>query len=117
MSSSVAPEVQLVLEWGKGFQTGDLDLLARCLHEDYRHVTYPRSLGQGERTKDDFVKYLSGFVPAWTESVVSYFSPRRATFAAAKSLPQSTTHSIIEVPGKVIVHVRIPNLQINTTPT
>ena len=32
-------------------------------------------------------------------------------FAAVKSLPQPTIHSITDAPGKVIVHVRIPNVQ------
>lgn len=37
--------------------------------------------------------------------------------AAVKSLPQPTIHSITDTPGKVIVHVRIPNVQISTPHT
>jgi len=43
---SVSPQVKLVQEWGKAFQTGDLDLLERYLHNDCCHITYPRSIDQ-----------------------------------------------------------------------
>lgn len=68
---SVSPQVQLVLEWGKGFQTGDLNLLAKCLHRDYRHITYPQSINQQPQTKEVFIGHLGQIVPHWTESKVS----------------------------------------------
>ena len=40
-----------------------------------------------------------------------------ACFAVADSLPQSTTHLITEAPGKVIIHVGIPTVETDTSPT
>lgn len=40
-------------------------------------------------------------------------SATRTSFSLTDSLPQATVDSIIEAPGKVVVHVRVPTIHIN----
>jgi len=116
MSNSVSPQAKLVQDLGQGFHNKDLDAIAKTLHKDFRYVTYPRSLNLQDKTKEEFLEYLKGIVPLWTEVKASYFS-HRTSFVAANSIPQETNHSITEAPGKVIVHVRISNVEITTAAT
>ena len=60
---------------------------------------------------------MAEFMSLWTELEVSYISCYGTPFAVAKSLPQQTIHSIIDAPGKVILHVRIPDVRIGATST
>jgi len=113
MSSSDSAQVKLVTEWGKGFQKKDLAILEKPLHKDFRHVTYPRSLGRPEQNKEEWLAQLAKIIPLWIETKASHFN-HRTSFVAANPLPQETTHSVIEAPGKVIVHVRISNVEITS---
>ena len=111
--NSDSPQVKLFLEWSQMFQTGDLDLIANAVHKDYRYALYPKSLGKPEETKEEWLERLAGVLSLWTAGhEVSYLAPW-TPFAATKSLLQSTIHSTIDTPGKIIVHVCIPNAQIH----
>lgn len=61
-------------EWGRGFQQRDLGLIAKTLHKDYRHITYPRSLGKPEKTREEWLEQFTGVISLWTELEVSYIS-------------------------------------------
>ena len=104
-------------EWGQAFEEKDLDRVAKTLHKDYRHISYPRSLGRPEKNREEWLEYIAGVTSLWTEQKVGYIMViTRIPFAVAKSLPQQTLHSIIDTPGKVILHVRTLGFQINTAP-
>ena len=118
LENSASPQVKLIYEWGQGFEKKDPSLIAKSLHKDYRHIAYPRSLGLPEKTKEEWLERLVEIMSLWTENEVSYISRYLDPLPAAESSPQPTMHSLIaDIPGKVIVHVRIPRVQINTTPT
>jgi len=57
----------------------------------------------------DSSRGLSPFGPTLRHVILD---ASQTSFAAAESLPQRTTNSITETPGKVVVHVRIPNVKI-----
>jgi hypothetical protein len=61
-----SPQVKLVREWGRGFRTRDLDLVAKPLHEDFRYVSYPKSLGKPEQTKEEYLEHYAGRFSLWT---------------------------------------------------
>lgn len=67
-----APETKLVLEWGCGFQKKDPDHLAKYLHKDFRHVTYPRSLNRPVQNKEEWIAQMKQIFPLWTEMEVSF---------------------------------------------
>ena len=45
-----------------GFHTGNPDLIAKALHNDYRYVSYPRSLGRPEQTKEERLEEFTGII-------------------------------------------------------
>ena len=113
MSSSLSPEVQLIYEWRRAFEERDITLLASVLHDDFRHVIYPKSIHQKTQTKDEFVDQLAEVFPTWTKLEVSCFSCPSNLIYPAKFLPQSIIHSLIDSPKHVVTHVGIPNLEIS----
>jgi hypothetical protein len=113
--SSDSPQVKFLYEWSQIFQTGDLDLIAKALHKDFRYVICPKSLGKPEETREEWLERFAGVLSLWTAGHdVSYVAPR-SPFSVTKLILQSTFHYMIDTPGKVITHVRIANARIHRT--
>jgi hypothetical protein len=72
--STESPQVKLMHEWGQGFKKRDLDLIAKSLHKDYRHTTYPRSLDKPEQTREEWLQQFAGVIGLWIDLEVSYIS-------------------------------------------
>jgi hypothetical protein len=71
--SSDSPQIKIFYELSQGFQTRDLDLIAKAIHKDFRHVAYPRSLGEPEQTREEFLEHWGRIISFWTtDSEVSY---------------------------------------------
>ena len=69
MSSSQttdSPQVKLIHELVRAFETQDLNFLEKHMHDDLRRVNYPRSLGQPEQTKKDWLQGLRDNMSFWT---------------------------------------------------
>jgi len=78
--TSNSPQVKLMLEWDQGFQKRDLALIAKSLHKDYRHSTYPRSIGRPEQTREEWLDHIASVLSLWTDHKVSeicYSNPPR----------------------------------------
>lgn len=74
MSSQENPasaQLKVMQEWRRGFQTKDMDLIAKFLHKDYRHRTYPQSLGMPEQTKEEWLEFLARDFDHWTDAQAS----------------------------------------------
>lgn len=69
--SSDSPQVKFVLEWRQSFNKKDVDLIGKSLHEDYRRIKYPRSLGKPDQTKEEWLKEFGEFLNLWAENKVS----------------------------------------------
>jgi hypothetical protein len=71
--SSDSPQIKLIRECSRGFQTRDPNLIAKALHKDFRNVPYPRSLGWPEQTKEEFLEQYVGMSNLWAaDPEVSY---------------------------------------------
>jgi len=81
-----------------------LDILAKPLHKDFRRYTYPQSIGQAVQTKEEWLERFAGLLKFSTDFEVSY-SGCHIGRLLTKPLSQSTLHSAIEAPGKIILHV------------
>ena len=108
MSSSGSPQAKLVREWLEAFERMDIELLTKPLHVDFRYATYPRSLNMPEQTRDEWRLQIAATISFWTHMDAS-LSPNRPLNSSLTHSPQRTVHSITEAPGKVILHVCIPN--------
>jgi hypothetical protein len=64
--SSDSPQLKFLHEWGQGFQKRDLGLIAKTLHKDFRYVTSPKSLGQPEQTREEWLERFAGILSLWT---------------------------------------------------
>lgn len=113
-----SPQARFILrEWCPAFERRDLDFIEKHMHKDFRCTSYPQSLGQPEQTKEQWVKHFTGIFNLLTENKVSHIHGYSNPFAAVKLLPQTTTHFVIDTPGKVITHVRILVDQTDPAPT
>ena len=97
--------MKLINEWHRGFKEGNMDLIAQPLHKDHRRVTYPRSLGKPEQTREEWLAQLASVFKGLTDYDVSY--TLKPSFRPSESPLQTTVLSVIEAPGKVILHVCI----------
>jgi len=75
--NSDSPQVKIMREWGRGFVERDLDLLEKHLHKDFRHFTYPQSLGISEETREEWLKHIAGVIGLWTDNQVELYWPGR----------------------------------------
>jgi hypothetical protein len=108
LENSDSPQFELLQQCGRGFHTGNPDLIAKALHKDYRYVSYPRSLGRPEQTKEErleeFVGIISILVSGAEVSCIGCPSDllRREQVPSAAESPSHRG-----TPGKLVVHVRI----------
>ena len=72
--NSDSPQVKLMHEWGQAFHQKDLSLIAKCLHKDFRHTSYPQSLGMPEETREEWLEHFAGIISLWTDHEVSLTS-------------------------------------------
>ena len=106
---SVSPQVRLAQEWGKGFQTGDLD--SRAAFAPGIGAYYLSRVRWPEKTEQ---RHVHRTTPSDCPPVDRFQG--KLSLIELRSPPltllQSITYSITKAPGKVIVHVGIPNDEI-----
>lgn len=115
-ANSGSDQVKLVLAWGEGFVKKDMGIITKSLHKDFRYTPYPQSLGLPEQTREQWIAQFTQIISLWTKVDVSFTSGYSNPSVVVKSLAQSTTHSIIEAPGTVIVHVSIQTFRSTPNP-
>ena len=54
-----SPQIKLVNEWNQGFRELNLDIIKKYLHKDFRRFVYPRSIGQAEQNKEEWLEFLA----------------------------------------------------------
>ena len=64
--STDSPQVKLIHELVRAFETKDLALFAKYSHDDFRRVNYPRSLGKPDQTKEEWLGGLEKGMSLWT---------------------------------------------------
>ena len=67
-----SPQIQLINEWHEGFKELNVDILAKCLHKDFHRVVYPRSIGQPEQNKEEWIRDITGIMGFATGFEVGY---------------------------------------------
>ena len=70
-------------EWGQGFRRRDLDHISKTLHREYRHITYPRSLGKPELSREEWLEQFAGIMGLWINLEVSYITYPLNSLAAS----------------------------------
>ena len=109
-----SPQVRLAREWIDGFGNKDLVFVAKDLHKDFRYAVYPRSLGKPETAREEWLQEVRKVFSFWVSNEVSCGISCSIPLSLVKRLSQITYHSIIDAPGNVVVHVRVPNAQAGT---
>jgi hypothetical protein len=66
MADSDSSQIKLFRECSRAFLTRDTALLAKTTHADYRYVPYPRSLGEPEQKKEEFLEHWAEAMSHWT---------------------------------------------------
>ena len=61
-----SPQIKLWIEFAQAFKPMNVDSLRKCLHKDFRHVSLPRSIGEPERNKEEWVEAMEGFFKSIT---------------------------------------------------
>jgi len=62
-----------MLDWAEAFKKGDVDLIASAVHKDYRHSSYPRSIGKPERNREEWLEHMRAVHGLWDRPEVSLF--------------------------------------------
>ena len=63
--NSDSPQTKLFYECRQGFKTRDLDRAGKVLHKDFRYVSYPRSLGKPDQTKEEWLGQWAAILGLW----------------------------------------------------
>lgn len=75
MSDSESSQVKLMHEWGHGFVKMDVNIVAKHLHKDYRHIRYPKSLGLPDETRAEYLQNMAKVISIWIDNEVNYQFP------------------------------------------
>ncbi len=81
----------------------NMDTIGRYLHKDFHHVIHPKSLGAPALDKEASLKR---FIELGTGYGVGCTTYRSSILPHTNTPLQTTFHSVIEAPGKVVIHVR-----------
>jgi len=90
----------------------NVDIIGKHLRKDLRQLVYPRTIGQPEQTKEEFRKIkktIRGFRLCHWVRCRRYPLLLERNLLSASAL-QVAAHSIMEEPGRLVFHVRIPIL-------
>ena len=66
-----SPQVKLVRSFCEDFKKRDMSQIAKHLHKDHRRLTYPRSLGKPEQTKEEYIKNTGEVMALWIDNDAS----------------------------------------------
>jgi hypothetical protein len=105
-----SPQIKLLSNWNDAFTEMNIEAMKKYMHKDFRRSVYPRSLGEPEQNAEEALKELSGLLGVITGVDVGHTLCYLNLLPRAKSTLQTTVHSIIEAPGRIVVHVRFPFL-------
>jgi hypothetical protein len=100
-----SPQIKLLNECSRGFNEMNMDVVGKCLHKDFHHVIYPLSVGGPALDKEGWLKRMAELGTGYGVGYITYCSD---TLPPTYTPLQQTFHSVVEAPGKVIIHVRIP---------
>lgn len=103
-----SPQIKLIGEFDQAMIERNLNLLAKYLHKDYRHVIRPQSLGKPPVNRDEWLATMAEVFSSPIQFEKASYTGSHSVLTQAKSFLQATYHSVVEAPGKVVLHVRIP---------
>lgn len=106
LESYASPQIKLINELDQAWIARNASLLAKCLHKNYRFVTLPQSLGKPSVNRDEWLAIMAGVLSGTIQFEASY-TGCYSILTLAQSLLQPTYHSVVEAPGKVVLHVRV----------
>ena len=59
LESYDSPQIKLIQEFDRGFLARDANILAKPLHNNFRHIVYPRSLGVPAANKEEWLRSMN----------------------------------------------------------
>ena len=62
-------QIKLISDWNGGFLEMNVEILGKHLHKDFRRLVYPRSLGEPEQNKEEWLKEITGIMSFGIRSV------------------------------------------------
>ena len=101
-------QIKLINEFDLAMVERNVNLLEKYLHKDYRHVILPKSLGKPAINRDEWLASITQVFGTPIQFERVSYTGCHLILTQAKSLLQPTYHSVVEAPGKVVLHVRIP---------
>ena len=79
-----SPKIKLMYEVARAFETGDVSFLAKHLHNDYRRITYPRSLAKPDQTGEEWLQEVANI---WVSDSEASYLLKPPGYHPANSLP------------------------------
>ena len=84
-----------------------MDIVGSLFHNDFSNVIHPKSLGVLARDKEACLKH---YAELGTGYGLSYAARCSNILPHAYTPLQVTWHSVVEAPGKIVLHVRFTTL-------
>jgi hypothetical protein len=56
LAISESPQLKLINEWYRALKQKDVGPIAKLLHKDHVRITYPRSLGKPEQSREEWLE-------------------------------------------------------------
>ena len=67
LETNGSPQLELVRSYLLGIEKGDMKAVGRTACKDYRRITYPRSVGRPEQTKEEYLQHTGEVASLWAE--------------------------------------------------
>jgi len=67
-----SPQITLLSNWNDRLTEMNMEIIGKHFHKDFRRPVYPRSLGQPEQNKEEFLEEVSGIFGFATGFNVGY---------------------------------------------
>ncbi len=103
-----SPQIKLISDWNEGYNQLNVEILEELMHKDFRYLVYPQTIGELETSKEVWIEAVAKLFGYLIEVDVGYTSCYSNPLPLAEFALQTTCLSIIEAPGRIVAHVRIP---------
>ena len=107
LENYASPQTKLVNELVQAMVEKNMSLFAKHLHKDYRHIILPQSLGKPPINRDEWLATIAEILSSPFQFGKASYTGCYSILTQAKSHLQPSYHSVVEAPGKAVVHVRI----------
>lgn len=86
-----SPRAQFFAFFLEEYKYKDINRVAQYLHKDHRRITYPKSIGKPDQTKEEYIKH--------TGEVMNYWADVKASCTYSGAFPANLSPRVPYIPS------------------